>query len=63
MPGLLMLDEGGLVSEDPVAVITKRNCLIFSLFFLSDHVGLLQGRPGSEVANCSAGLRRCEQRH
>lgn len=63
MPSLLMLDEGGLVGEDPVAIVTKCDCLIFSFFLLSDHVGLVQARPALHIANCRANLRRCERRH
>ena len=62
MPGLLMLDEGGLVSEDPVAIVTKRDCLIFSFFLLSDHVDLVQATAALQIANCSAGRGRCERR-
>ena len=63
MPSLLVLDEGGLISEDPIAIVAKGHCLIFSLFLLSDHVGLVQARPALHIANCRANLRRCERRH
>ena len=62
MPSLLMLDEGGLISKYPIAIVAKRDCLIFSLFLLSDHVGPVQAKPAVQVANCSAGLGRCTSR-
>lgn len=37
VPSLLMLDESGLVSKDPVAVIAKCNSLFFSFFLFPNH--------------------------
>lgn len=38
MPGLLMLNESGLVRKNPIAVIAKCDSLVFSLFLFPDHV-------------------------
>ena len=42
MPRLLVLDEGCLVSENPIAVIAKGNSLFFFPFLFSHHVVLPQ---------------------
>lgn len=54
MPSLLVLDEGGLISEDPIAIVAKGHCLILSLFLLSDHVGLVWFRPDLLYTSLSA---------